>query len=176
MSLLKNLYIMLKIKIRLIKKVGDDIKNLYYRICCWLAQIKEAIYRKLYIFRHPDYVEDGNHFGSLEFVWGVKSFDDLSSNAANLYTMNDIDIIYDKTKKIYNLGVETAYLFENKQDECDYIQNCLVELTKFMDENGYDKNADYPLFMSNLTIEADNIPELYTQFRAFAEGLKAISK
>lgn len=34
-----------------------------------------------------------------KFIWGLKSWYDLSSSDANMFTMNDIDIIYDKQKK-----------------------------------------------------------------------------
>ena len=33
-----------------------------------------------------------------KFIWGVKSWDCLVNSDANLYTMNDIDIIYDRMK------------------------------------------------------------------------------
>lgn len=49
----------------------------------------------------------------IKFIWGVKSFDNLSGSDANLYTMNDIDIVYDKKNSEYMLGVETAYLFDS---------------------------------------------------------------
>ena len=42
----------------------------------------------------------------MKFVWGLQSYDDLSkSNTANLYTMNDIDLIYIKDEKKYVLGI-----------------------------------------------------------------------
>lgn len=108
----------------------------------------------------------------MEFIWGVKSWDDLTGADACLYTMNDIDIIYDKNKGAYMLGVETAYLFKTYDDECKYLQNCLKAFTKYMDDNGLRKNEPYRLWMSNpcTSMEAETIEELYTNFKVFVDG------
>ena len=47
-----------------------------------------------------------------------------------MYTMNDIDITYDKKKNKYILGIETAYMFKSHADECDYLQDCLKAISK----------------------------------------------
>ena len=108
----------------------------------------------------------------MKFIWGVKSWDDLSGCGACIYTMNDIDIIYDKKKNEYMLGIETAYLFKSQVDECDYLRNCLNAFTKYMDDNGLDKNKPYMLFMNNpcTSMVADSIEELYTNFKIFVDG------
>ena len=109
---------------------------------------------------------------TMEFIWGVKSWDDLSGADACLYTMNDIDITYDKEKKIYMLGVETAYLFKTYGDERQYLKDCLKAFTKYMDDNGLNKNEPYRLWMSNpcTNMEAESIEELYTNFKIFVNG------
>lgn len=108
----------------------------------------------------------------LKFIWGVKSWDDLTGADACMYTMNDIDIIYDKKKKEYMLGIETAYCFETHSAECDYLRDCLKAFTKYMDDNGLKKNEPYTLFMSNpcTSLEAKTIEELYTNFKIFVDG------
>ena len=108
----------------------------------------------------------------LKFIWGVTSFDEWTSHEANFYTMNDIDIIYDKQKKEYILGVETAYIFETYQAECNYLQKCLDAFTQYMDDNELDKNKHYRLFMSEpcTNVRADSIEELYTNFKIFVNG------
>lgn len=107
-----------------------------------------------------------------KFIWGVKSWDDLTGADACLYTMNDIDITYDKEKNIYMLGVETAYLFKTYGDECQYLKDCLNAFTKYMDDNGLSKNEPYRLWMSNpcTSMEAKTIEELYTNFKIFVNG------
>ena len=107
-----------------------------------------------------------------KFIWGVKSWDDLSGSDANMYTMNDIDIIYDKKKEKYMLGIETAYLFKNYEAECEYLKDCLKAFTKYMDDNGLNKNKSYMLHMSdsNASMTADTIEDLYTNFRIFVNG------
>lgn len=107
-----------------------------------------------------------------KFIWGVKSWDDLSGAEACMYTMNDVDIVYDKKKKLYMLGVETAYMFETHADECEYLKDCLKAFTKYMDDNGLNKNEPYRLLMSNpcTSMEAGTIEELYTNFKIFVNG------
>ena len=108
----------------------------------------------------------------IKFIWGLKSWDCLSGSDANLYTMNDIDITYDKKKKEYMLGIETAYMFKTHAAECDYLRKCLDAFTKYMDDNGLEKNKLYMLFMSNpcTSMVADTIEELYTNFKIFVDG------
>jgi len=54
-----------------------------------------------------------NWMDDTEFIWGVKSWDCLIPHSVCMYTMNDIDIIYNHKTKKYYLSIETAYQFEN---------------------------------------------------------------
>ena len=107
-----------------------------------------------------------------KFIWGVKSWDDLSKADACFYTMNDIDLTYDKKKKVYILGIETAYCFDNYTSECNYLRKCLDAFTKYMDDNRLNKNEPYDLFMNNpcTSMTAETIEELYTNFKIFVDG------
>lgn len=107
-----------------------------------------------------------------KFIWGVKSWDDLSGADACMFTMNDIDIIYDKQKKMYMLGIETAYMFDSYEAECDYLKDCLNAFTKYMDDNKLRKDKSYRLFMSNpcTSMAAETIEDLYTNFKIFVNG------
>ena len=109
---------------------------------------------------------------SMKFIWGVKSWDDITGADACLGTMNDIDVVYDKDRGLYMLGVETAYLFKTYGDECQYLKDCLKAFTKYMDDNGLNKNESYRLWMSNpcTNMEAETIEELYTNFKIFVDG------
>lgn len=121
---------------------------------------------------YSDYYLDPCESDTMKFIWGVKSWDDLCGADACLYTMNDIDIIYDKDREIYMLGVETAYLFETYANECEYLQDCLKAFTKYMDDNGLNKNEPYRLWMNNpcTSMEAESIEELYANFKIFVDG------
>ena len=123
-------------------------------------------------FDIDEYKLDPYENEAMKFIWGVKSWDDITSEDACLYTMNDIDIIYDKGAKVYMLGVETAYMFKSHESECEYLTNCLMTFTKYMDDNGLDKNKPYMLFMSNpcTSMTAETIEDLYTNFRIFVYG------
>lgn len=122
--------------------------------------------------KYDDYYIDEYETKDMKFIWGVKSWDDLTGADACLYTMNDIDITYDKSRKVYMLGVETAYLFKTYGDECQYLRDCLNAFTKYMDDNGLNKNEPYRLWMSNpcTNMEAETIEELYTNFKIFVDG------
>ena len=122
---------------------------------------------------YPDFKEETEYDnGEYKFIWGVKSLDNLCQAPACLHTMNDIDIIYSREKKRYILSVETAYWFETQEGVIEYLQSLLKHFTKFMDEQGYDKNAEYRFWMSqpSLLLEEESIPELYTNFKIFVEG------
>lgn len=108
----------------------------------------------------------------IKFIWGIKSCDDLSSLDACLYTMNDIDITYDKKKNEYMLGIETVYMFKTYSDECKYLTSCLNAFAEYMDNNGLKKNEPYMLFMNNpcTSMTAKTIEELYTKFKIFVDG------
>lgn len=111
----------------------------------------------------------------LKFIWGIKSSDGFKCDA-NLYTTNDIDICYDRKTKLYMLGIETAYTFKNKYDEVQYLQELLDYFTEFMEHNNYNTNEPYDFWMCEpvILIESDSISELYTHFKIFVEGYKAL--
>ena len=108
----------------------------------------------------------------IKFIWGIKSWDCLVNTDANLNTMNDIDVTYDKKKKKYMLGIETAYAFDTYGDECKYLRGCQKAFEKFMDDNNLKKNVKYMLFMSNpcTNMTANSIEELYVNFKIFVDG------
>lgn len=110
-----------------------------------------------------------------KFIWGVKSWDDLSGQDVNMYTMNDIDIVYNKKDKQYELGIETAYMFKNFEAECRYLKDCLRAFTKYMNDNNLSTNEHFMLFMHDTCcdVRADTIEELYTSFKIFVDGFCA---
>lgn len=135
-----------------------------------LRKIKSLWNKHQYVKRQDKY-ED-----TYEFIWGIKSYDDLSYSEANFYTMNDIDIIYDKESKMYSLSIETIYEFKNGQEgEKLYIQYLFDKLTNWMNSNGYDisKKLDiYDVFTRGLNInsEFESIEELYATFKWLVKG------
>ena len=136
----------------------------------------ERAYRKEYKYFEKMDNKYGNctlETDDYKFIWGVKSCHDLTGHDASMYTMNDIDITYDKKNKVYMLSIETAYMFETYEDECDYLKDCLNAFTKYMDDNGLNKNEPYRLlFVSNpcISFKEETIEELYTNFKIFVDG------
>lgn len=109
-----------------------------------------------------------------EFIWGIKSIDDLTDCEANYDTINDIDILYDKESKTYSLGIETIYEFGNEKEK-KYITKLFNELTKWMSSKGYNitKELDfYDVFTDGLNInsEFESLEQLYTTFKFMVKG------
>lgn len=124
--------------------------------------------------KYGDYALENDDF---KFIWGIKSWDDLSGSDCNMETMNDIDITYNKKTKKYILGIETAYMFDSKEGECQYLKDCLNAFTKYMNTNDIRIEEPFMLFMSNpcTHMSAKTIEELYTYFRIFVEGFCKIN-
>lgn len=133
------------------------------------AYRKEKKYIKKMDNKYGDYLLEND---DVKFIWGIKSWDDLSGSDTNLYTMNDIDIVYDKKKQEYMLGVETAYIFRDYDSERSYLKSCLKAFEKYMEDKGLEKNRPYLLFMRDpcTSITAKSIEELYINFKIFVDG------
>lgn len=128
---------------------------------------------------YDDYNEDFTENSSMKFIYGLKSYADLSSYDANLETMNDIDLIYLKDEKKYILGVETAYMFNSKEAEKEYFKDLLNKFTKWMKEQEYNTNSTlnpygdmYEIFSGgvNINTEFDTIEDAYRTFRLLVNG------
>lgn len=115
------------------------------------------------------------------FIWGIISYDDLTSNKANLYTMNDLDLIYYKDENKYSLSVETIYLFNNKSAQYGYMQSLLDEFTKWMNENNYDTTKEFTLFEVftdgiSINTKFNSIEEAYAAFKMMVNGYCSMKK
>ena len=110
---------------------------------------------------YEDYVNDH------EFIWGITM--NSEAKTANLFSMNDIDIIYDKDQEKYFLGIETLYQFDSLEKEQLYIKYLFNGMTDFMKKNDYDTEVKTSIGYSIAT-GFDNIEELYASFRNHANG------
>lgn len=139
------------------KKLIDKIK-LEYCHYMWL--------------RDPE--EDEND--EIQFIWGIKSYDDLSGSECNLHTMNDIDIIYYKEEGKYGIGgIETIYMFKLEDGDKVYIKRLFDRLTEWMIENDYDISRELSLWDvfttgCNINSKFDTIEELYASFKFLVNG------
>ena len=120
---------------------------------------------------YNDYNEDFTENSSMKFIWGLKSYDDLSSCDANLETMNDIDLIYLKDEKKYILGVETAYMFNSKEAEKEYFKTLLDKFTKWMEEQGYNTNSTLNLYDDMYNIFSGGI-NINTHFNTIEDAYR----
>ena len=155
----------------LIDRIENFMDKIKSQIYCKTHNIRNYLQVKKYKRLYPDYIDDEYNCGSLKFIWGVKSWDDLSSEDTSLFTMNDIDITYDRDTKLYNLSIETIYMFEDnkEKEECKYLKYLLDKFSKYMDDNGYSK--DYKTYLAMYDcFSAETIGELYFKFKIFVEG------
>ena len=95
---------------------------------------------------YDDFNEDCTENSDMKFIWGVKAYDDLSHSEANLLTMNDIELIYDKKKKLYFLDIETAYCFDNIEAQKNYLNKLYSLFLKWITENPNYNLSAKPLF------------------------------
>ena len=139
-----------------------------------MKKLIQSLKTKYWMWKFNRIVEENNK--NVEFIWGIKSYDDVSDSVCNLYTMNDIDIIYDKRNKKYYLGIETIYYFENGiEGERQYIKKLFDKFTEWMKKQNYnvDKQLNiYDVFTKdwNLRSGFDSIEELYTYFKLLVNG------
>lgn len=149
------------------------IKEWLWNIERIMGNIKEKKTIKKYQKKYPDYVNDEYNCGPLKFIWGVKSWDDMSaSDEPNMYTMNDLDLCYDRDTHQYLLSIETVYLFKDINAECEYYLKLLHMFTEYMVQHGISTKPDYCSWCANLDMEfkADSIEELYTRFQIVVIG------
>jgi hypothetical protein len=112
------------------------------------------------------------------FIWGLKSYDDLSPSEANLYTMNDLEITYNKKDNKYYIGIETIYLFEDGIEGLKrYINRLFNALTAWMKSKGFDTQNPSTLRKVSANINDigkepyDTIEELYADFKFIVDDL-----
>lgn len=147
--------------------------GLYWR---YIAPVFEKIHKAKMKRLYPDYVDDAYNADELKFIWGVRSWDDFSSGeGVNFYTMNDIDIYFDRKRGKYGLDIETAYHIDSNEGKCQYVRGLLDRFTEYMVKNNLSTEPKYLLDFSNLDMkfEADTIEELYTRFKIVVDGYTA---
>ena len=151
---------------------------MFWKLRVWYSNIRAKLYDRKMMKKYPDYKDDEYSYGDYKFIWGIKSWDELSSKDANLYTMNDLDIIYDRDKKEYILGIETIYSFDNgNEGEIKYLESLLDKFTDYMRENEYTTTQDemcLACIESSEPWRAETISELYIRFKIFVNGFKSV--
>ena len=124
---------------------------------------------------YNDYNEDFTENSDMKFIFGVMSWDDLSSaTKPNLFTMNDLDLIYLKDENKYILSIETIYFFKDKQAKKGYLQGLLDKFTKWMQNNGYNTDSSLDIFEVfdgiNINSHFNTIEDAYQTFKLLVNG------
>ena len=167
-----------------------SLSNIYYgKIIKWfpfnvIDKIASEILWKRADKYYKDFNEDCTENNDMKFIFGVMSWDDLSSaTEPNLLTMNDFDLIYLKDEKKYILGIETAYKFKDKQSEKEYLQELLNKFTKWMQDNGFNTDSSlnsygdmFEVFTDGININShfDTIEDAYRTFKLLVNGYLAL--
>ena len=153
-------------------------KRMFLKTKMWCSAIRNRIKHYNLKRKYPDYKDDEYNCEELKFIWGIKSADDLTSNEANLYTMNDLDIVFDRERNEYLLGIETIYSFaEGNKGEIKYLECLLDKFTEFVKEKGHISAADNPSLCCIENTDpwrAGTISELYIRFKIFVNGYKSV--
>lgn len=108
---------------------------------------------------------------SIKLIFGVSSCE----CDVNLYTINDLEVIYDKQTKKYSISIEAIYQFDSIERQVKYLNGLLEKFTKYMTDNNFDKNykiSFYDIFYGNININciANSIEECYARFKFIVEG------
>lgn len=123
-------------------------------------------------------LDSNTQIGSCKFIWGVKSYDDLTTSEPNLYTMNDLDVCFDEDKQVYILGLETIYGFEDRSSKDRYLSRLLTLFYEYLVDNKlfdvlFDPLNLY-LYNDGKLFEANTLTELYYKFKLFVNGFISI--
>lgn len=142
--------------------------NIIYKISCKIKDIQSAYY-------YDEFNEDCTENNDMKFIWGIKSYDDLTSgNKANLLTMNDIDLIYNKKTQKYSISIETFFQFKDESTRKNWLVSILNTFTRWMKENNYNTNYNpfMDLFSGSVGIDSefDSIEQAYAVFKTFVLG------
>lgn len=161
-----------------------SISNILYGIIFKLPIIKQ-IYKyisdknfdKYMKFEEDRFTKYGDcEDEKIKLIFGTLSYDEMVRQyGATLYTMNDLDIIYDKESKKYSASVEAIYQWDDDGGIVKYLQSLLSQFTKYMIDNNLDttcKIVFYDIFYGNITMDcvADTIEECYAKFKFMVEG------
>jgi hypothetical protein len=159
-----------------------SVSNIFYGKIIELPVIKQ-IYKYISdiqfekeMKKYEEYYINENETEDMLYVWGIKSYDDLTpGNVANMYTMNDLDLIYHKDINKYSLGIETIYSFSSENGQYGYMQSLLDEFTKWMEDNNYNTNREFALFevfTDGISIKSkfNSIEEAYAAFKMMVNG------
>ena len=113
---------------------------------------------------------------SIKLIFATLSYDEMvRQRGATLYTMNDLDVIYDKETKKYSVDIEAIYQWDDKSGIAIYLQSLLNQFTKYMTDNNLKTNykiSFYDIFYGKIAIEceADTIEECYAKFKFIVDG------
>lgn len=133
--------------------------------------------KKLY----DDWEDDEYNCADNKFIWGIKSHDDITENPPSFYTLNDIDIYYNRKSKLYFLDIETIYKFDNRDDEKKYLNKLLDDFEQYLlglgGLEGFDYNLDkqprlyeFDLSSGYDLFKSADLEDLFYRFKTFVNN------
>lgn len=124
-------------------------------------------------YKLDESLEDAYTNNDLEFVWGILSGGALDDKAS-LYSLNDLDVTYNKIEKKYYLSIETIYKFKDDRAKSLYIQDLYEQFTQYMYDCNLSVNKELSLADvltdGTVLLETDDMETLYAQFKFLVKG------
>ncbi len=152
-------------------------RKLYSLWLDWEWKRQERYYEKMEK-KYGDYSLEND---DVKFIFGVLGMWPEPSDKPNLFTMNDLDICYDKKKQTYDLGIELFIGFETPDGHRNHLNYLLEKFTDFMKSEGYDTdNCKYSwrdfFYVGEMSsgLSGKTLEEVYWKFKMMVLGINAL--
>ena len=111
-----------------------------------------------------------------QFIFGEGQNSTYITDHKTTPTTGDFAVEYDKKHKMYYLGIETGFCFEDHAGWIKWLEECLGMFTQYMVDHNLNVNKEFDLFFCQpkIMMKAETLEELYTNFRFFIAGYKSL--
>jgi hypothetical protein len=128
---------------------------------------------------YPDWKDDEYNCGPLKFIWGIVSEDNLGAPNPSFYSLNDLDIYYNRDTRKFLLSIETIYRFDTAEEEIAYLEKLQAKFTEYIKgQKIVFRKANFSLlpYANGELFSADSIEQLYFNFKLFVHGYKDLKR
>ena len=141
---------------------------------------------------YEDWRDDEFNCGAHKFIFGVMSnvnrLLETPQNTPSFYTLNDLQIYYNRDSKKYLLDIEVGFGYVADGNDIKYLTNLLkafksfiIEYFNYEDEKSILLNASKNTYkyIGNFNEDywcSDDLLSLYNKFFIFVEGYKKVAK
>jgi hypothetical protein len=124
---------------------------------------------------YRDYRDDQFNCGPKKFIWGVKSPDDqLPDEKPSFITLNELELIFDRRTRTYELWVDTPNRISNGNEEIRYLSDLLHKFCNYITYHNRPRAEDERFYFSdrglNLDFKGPSVINIYQQFYIYVFG------